>query len=124
VQTPRRQADTSENEKTMNKSITATIANTEDIKTRLKVGAPLENKYGRQIGEPNWATGVSLKAVYIGRRWFVVECYSIWDRGNGTTVGTYYTAYDLTSSTDRSDILRICERLDIEPPAKIEAVEA
>lgn len=108
----------------MSKSITATIANTEDLKARLKVGQPLVNRFGYQVTERSWSTGISLEAIYIGRRWFVVECNSIWDRGNGTTVGTYYTAYDLTSSLDRSDILRICERLDIEPPAKIEAVEA
>jgi len=102
----------------MNKTITATIANTDCEKIRLKLPAALG------VDERNWATGVSLEDVYVGRRWFVVELHSIWDCGNGTTEGTYYTAYDLTSSTDRSDILRICERLDIEPPAKIEAVEA
>ena len=108
----------------MSNQVTATIANTDREMIRLKVGAPTENQYGRQIRERDWATGVSLEGVYVGRRWLVVEFHSIWDRGNGTTVGTYYTAYDLTSSADRSDILRICERLDIEPPAKIAAVEA
>jgi hypothetical protein len=103
---------------TMNKSITATIANTDREMIRLKLPTALG------VEERDWATGVSLEDIYVGRRWFVVELNSIWDRGDGTTVGTYYTAYDLTSSTDRSDILRICERLDIEPPAKIEAVEA
>ena len=108
----------------MSKQITATIANTDREMIRLKVNAPIESKYGRLIRERNYATGVSLDGVYIGRRWFVVECNSIWDRGNGQTVGTYYTAYDLTSSIDRSDILRICDRLDIEPPVKIEAAAA
>ena len=108
----------------MSKKITASIANTDDQKIRLTVGSPIETKYGRQIGDRRWSTGISLEAVYVGRRWFVVEYHSIWDRGNGAIVGTYYTAYDLASSTDRSDILRICERLDIEPPVRIEAVEA
>ena len=106
------------------KNITATIANTEDTKVRLKIGTALVNRFGYQVEEKSWATGISLEAIYIGRRWFVVECNSIWDRGNGSTVGTYYTAYDLTAAVDHSDILRICERLSIEPPAKIEAVEA
>jgi len=106
------------------KNITASIANTEDQKIRLKVGEPLTNRFGYQVAERNYATGVSLDAVYVGRRWFVTELNSIWDRGNGTTVGTYYTAYDLTSSVDHSDILRICERLGIEPPAKIDVVDA
>lgn len=102
----------------MSKQITATIANTDREMIRLKLPAALG------VEERDWAAGVSLEDVYVGRRWFVVEYHSIWDRGNGTTVGTYYTAYDLTSSTDRSDILRICSRLDIEPPAQIQAVEA
>lgn len=108
----------------MSKQITATIANTDREMIRLRLPESPVDLAGRGGLRRDWATGVSLEAVYIGRRWFVVEFHSIWDRGNGTTVGSYYTAYDLTSSTDRSDILRICERLDIEPPVKIEAVEA
>lgn len=108
----------------MSKQITATIANTDSEMIRLRLPASQVDLAGRGGLRRNWATGVSLEAVYLGRRWFVVEFHSIWDRGNGAIVGTYYTAYDLTSSTDHSDVLRICERLDIEPPAKIEAVEA
>lgn len=112
------------NEDNMNKAITATIANTDREMIRMKLPASQVDLTGRGGIRRSWATGISLESVYVGRRWFVVECHSIWDRGNGTTVGTYYTAYDLNSSADRSDILQICERLDIEPPAKIEAVAA
>lgn len=106
------------------KSVTATVAYTGDEKIRLNLKNPLTSPYGEKITDKAWATGVLLEGVYVGRRWFVVELHSIWDRGNGKAVGTYYTAYDLTSSVDRCEILRICERLEIAPPNKIEAVDA
>lgn len=104
-------------------NITAKIANTDGEKIRLKVDRPIVNDYGRQVSDKCWATGISLEAVYIGRKWFVVEFASIWDRGNGRCVGTYYVAYEIGSSDD-SEILNICDRLGIDPPKRIEAEEA
>lgn len=105
------------------KNITATIHNT-DTKIRLKVGKPLKDQYGNQVHDRNWSTGITLDALYVGHRWFVLEYNSIWDNGKGYCVGTHYAAYDLTSSQGCSEILRICELLDIEPPITIKAVEA
>lgn len=106
------------------KTITATIANTEREMIRLRLPAQQADLSGCGGICRGWATGITLESIYIGRRWFVVECYSIWQDRSGRCTGTTYTAYDLASAVDHSDILRICERLDIEPPAKISAIEA
>lgn len=106
------------------KNITASVANTQNEKIRLRIGDKLENRYGFYVQDREWGTGVSLEGVYVGRRWFVLECYSRWMVDNGSCRGTVYTAYDITSEADLSDILSICERVGVEPPKKIVAIEA
>ena len=107
------------------KNITASIANTADYETiRLRLPGTNADLSGRGGIRRNWATGITLEAIYIGRRWFVVELYSIWQGRDGGCIGTTYTAYDLTATVDHSDILQICERLDIEPPATIPVIDA
>lgn len=107
----------------MSKKITATIANTEDEKIRLNVGEPIMSRYGRQVAEPRWATGISLDAVYVGRKWLVIETDSAWESIHGRRTGTSFTAYDMTSALDRKDILRLCDKLGIDVPAAADNAE-
>lgn len=100
------------------KTVTATIAYSED-RARIRLNEPLVDALGSLARCKQWDTGLSINAIYAGRKWFVVEYESIWDRGNGECVGTYYVAYDMTAECDRSDILHICDRLGVEPPAAI-----
>lgn len=104
------------------KSIVATVANTDQEKIYLR----LPSESADFCGSENWSTGITVENVYIGRKWFIVEFYSIWvdRRSDGRVVGTYYVAYDMTNKVDSSEILGICERLDIEVPSKISSEEA
>ena len=109
----------------MSKNITATIGNGYDSeKIRLKVGEPVTCKNGFEVCEKRWSTGISLENVFIGLKWFVIEYDSIWDRGNGSCVGTYFVAYDMTDARHKSDILSFCERLNLEVPSIFEVEEA
>lgn len=104
--------------KSTGKSVVATVANTDREKIYLRLPSEV-----MECGE-RWSTGVTLENVYIGKKWFTVEFYSIWDSGDGSVVGTYYVAYDMTNRADISGILEICERLEIEVPSKISSEEA
>ena len=56
-------------------------------------------------------TGVWIEALYVGPRTGrrFVRHYSIWDRGDGSTVGTTYR------ELDTSEYLWLCERVGCEP---------
>ena len=108
---------------TERRTVTATNAITGE-KIRLNIGEPLTNERGNQIRTPQ-EYGVSITAIYRGRRWLIVEYYSIWERGNsGACIGTYYSALDTTDRRAWGEILGLCDRLDIEPPAAIPTEEA
>lgn len=64
-------------------------------------------------------TGVWIEAIYSGPRTGrkFVRTYSIWDAGNGRTVGTTYR------EMDESEYLRLCERVGTEP-VNVEETEA
>ncbi len=103
------------------KNITATIANTHGLaKIRLRVSAPLENSYGHLVKDSEYKTGISLEAIYVGKKWFVLEFYSVWQGSTGTS----YVAYEIGNQVNQDDILTVCERFGIEPPKKIEIFEA
>lgn len=70
-----------------------------------------------------YGTGINVTGVWSGKKWFVIETYSIRINSSGTS----YTAYLIGSAdseiSDNSEILRICSKIGIEPPAQIEAEE-
>jgi hypothetical protein len=72
------------------------------------------------LGEPAWegrepaGTGVWLTGLWVGRQRVVAEYDSIWQsaRHPGRCVGTYYEAV-----SDPSDVIRVCDMVDVEPPS-------
>jgi hypothetical protein len=90
--------------------------NIEDQWVRLTLGIPLHDMHGRQINRRDWATGIELEAVYLGRKWFVIQTYSRWADREGKCAGREFTAYGLRDTRCRDHIERICERLGIHVP--------
>jgi hypothetical protein len=93
-------------------------------KIRVKIGEAAKNEYGTVINDKEFSTGVSLVAVYIGRKWIIREFYSIWDNGKGFCVGTYYRAWNkqTKSKEEAFEIMEFCEENGLEVPASVESL--
>ena len=93
----------------------------EDQWVRLTLGMPLHDHHGRQIARREWATGIELEAVYLGRKWFVIQTYSRWTDRDGKCAGREWIAYELRDKRCRAHIERICSKLDMALPSCIES---
>jgi len=87
-------------------TVTAEINGTDSSdgcgKMRVRLSETTDAQYSRcQVH------GVEIRAIHVGVRWVIVHTYSVWESGrrDGSCVGSVYTAYDLTSERDRSDLL-------------------
>lgn len=76
-----------------------------------RVTLPAPHYESRACGQSNGGTGVWITALYAGPRTGrkFVRSHSMWDRGDGCTVGTTYR------EIDESQYLAYCERVGCDP---------
>lgn len=95
-------------------NVTAELYQTQNERIRIALDPSKKVFEGnRKVG-----TGVSFHSIWSGKKYFVVEFYSCWQTLSGDCRGTYYVAYDLIR--DSSDILEICDKAGIQPPAALD----
>lgn len=93
-----------------------TIINLNGESERVTLPAPF---WEGSVTGPAHSTGVWITALYLGPRTgrMFRRSHSIWDRGDGATVGTTYR--ELTEP----ELLTCCERVGTSPPDQVAAPE-
>lgn len=88
----------------------------ESLKSPVRLKLNVENqRFDRRVVI---SAGISIHKIWEGKKYFVVEYYSQWQSASGGCRGTYFIAYEI--GVDNSEILNICEKVGINPPAKID----
>lgn len=93
-----------------------TITNLDGEAERVTLPAPF---WSGSASGPAHSTGVWITALYLGPRTgrMFRRSHSIWDRGDGATVGTTYRELTLP------EMLACCDRIGADVPDAIEASE-
>lgn len=79
------------------KTITATV---HDTLSTVRISVPSEFADEPTVGHRNLDTGIIRIGYYVGRKWLVVQDYSIWVDRYGSCKGATYTAYDLSEDLE------------------------
>lgn len=91
-----------------------TITNLDGESERVTLPQPF---WAASVSGPAHSTGVWITALYLGPRTgrMFRRSHSIWDRGDGATVGTTYRELSMP------EFLACCERVGVEPPDQVAA---